>query len=107
MKGCPMAHTTCPSITKAKCVVMKHLKPAPTAVKTAPTTMLLRIPLTSSTQLEGKLMNRYTIIYDMGMIETTASDCPYALPMGTAMGETTTQHIPFTKARMKKIATIL
>lgn len=38
------------------------------------------------------------------MIETNASDCPYALPTGTDIGLTTTQHAPLTKVRMQNIA---
>ena len=42
----------------------------------------------------------------MGIMETTASDWPYALPTGTDMGETTTQQTPFTKASKQNIVTI-
>jgi hypothetical protein len=47
------------------------------------------------------------IIYDIGMIETTASDCPYALPIGTEIGDAVTQHMPFTNASVKNMARIL
>ena len=40
------------------------------------------------------------------MIEMTESGWSYALPIGTEMGVTTTQHIPLTKERRKKIVTI-
>lgn len=43
----------------------------------------------------------------MGMIDTTTSLYPYALAMGTEIGEAVTQHIPLTKAREKKMAIIL
>jgi len=56
INGCAMAHNICPTITNAKCVEIKHLNPEPIAVKIAPITIPFFIPLTSKTQLEGKLI---------------------------------------------------
>ena len=64
------------------------------------------MPLVSITQLKGKLMKMYVIMYDIGMSATVESDWSYAFAMGTEMGVTTTQHTPLTKDRTKKITTI-
>ena len=93
-------------MTKKKCVLTKYLTPAPIHVPTAPTTIPFLMPLVSITQLEGKLMKMYVMMYDMGISATVESDWSYALAMGTEMGVTTTQHMPLTKDRTKKIVTI-
>ena len=55
MKGCPSPQSTYPIITKEKSREMKQRTAVPREVNTAPIIMPCLIPLTSKTQLDGKL----------------------------------------------------
>ena len=93
--GCAIEQNTCPSITNAKPTLTKHLIIHPKKVSDAPITTPFFIPLTSSTQFDGKLRNKKNIKYDIGMNATHRADTSYAFFIGSDIGVMTTQHMPF------------